>query len=152
MKNHIVFDCDGTLVDTSSFKYRLFPGIKDLLIKLSETSELYVWTARDRASTVRILKELGIYPFFQSICTIDDAPPKPHTEGLKQLLGVIDKNRICMIGDSSSDIIGARSFGVKSIGAVWNQSSAGGVLEDVGADLIAYEPASCLPWILKNLL
>lgn len=152
MKNHIVFDCDGTLVDTSAFKYRLYPGIKELLISLSENSVLYVWTARDRVSTLRILKELGIYTFFQSICTIDDALAKPNIDGLKELVGEIEKKLVCVVGDTSNDIIGARNFGVKSIGAVWNQSSHSGVLEDMGADFIADDPVQCLPWILKNIL
>lgn len=152
MRKHIVFDCDGTLVDTSQFKYSLFPGIKDLLISLSVDSTLYVWTARDRLSTLRILKEFGIDQLFEGISTIDDAPAKPHVSGIIELVGDAPKNSICVIGDTSNDILGAKNFGVKSIGAVWNMSSYGDIMKEMGADFIASEPSECLAWLNKNLL
>lgn len=151
MKRHIVFDCDGTLVDTSHFKYNLFPGIKELLTALSVDSCLYVWTARERRSTLRILKELGIDHFFSSFSTLDDAPAKPHVSGLMSLVGEFDKKSICVIGDSSNDILGAKNFGVKAIGAVWNMTSYSDIMKDLGADFITDNPASCLPWIHENL-
>jgi phosphoglycolate phosphatase len=151
MKKHIIFDCDGTLVDTSSPKYRLFPGIKELVIELSGDAKLYVWTARSRASTLRILQELGIFSYFEAICTIDDAPPKPHIEGLVDLAGEQDKKSICMIGDSSFDILGAKNFGVMAIGAVWNAEARGEVLKDFGADFIVSHPAECSKLIQLHL-
>ena len=74
---NVVFDCDGTLVDTSSSKYKLFPGIKELLHELSSECLLYVWTARGRSSTLRILEELGVISYFDSFSTVDDHFPKP---------------------------------------------------------------------------
>ena len=45
--------------------FRLFPGLKDLVLKLrSMDYQTYVWTARDRRSTLRILKELEIAEHF----------------------------------------------------------------------------------------
>lgn len=140
---HIVFDCDGTLIDTSTFRYRLFPGIKELLSELALEHRLYVWTARDRRSTLRILEELGVSSFFEAICTINDAPPKPHVGGLKDLVGSAPKNTICVVGDSSNDILGAKSFGVRGIGAVWSSGANALLLEDAGADFIVSHPSEC---------
>lgn len=151
MKRHIVFDCDGTLVDTSSLKYQLYPGIKELLLDLSTDSTLYVWTARDRRSTLRILSELGVHHLFENICTVDDALPKPHVSGLISLLGNADKQSACVIGDTSNDILGAKSFGIKSVGAIWNLSASPAILREVEADFIAQTPEQCLEWIRKNL-
>ncbi len=151
MKKHIVFDCDGTLVDTSQLKYGLYPGIKDLLKALSADSILYVWTARDRRSTLRILEELGVITFFEQLCTIDDAYPKPHVNGLVDMLHETEKSNICVIGDTTNDILGAKNFGVKSIGAVWNRSASTNVLKESGADFIATAPEECLDWIIENL-
>lgn len=151
MKSHIVFDCDGTLIDTSGLKYHLFPGIKELVLALSETSTLYVWTARDRKSTLRILKELGILHLFEGLSTIDDALPKPHISGLIELLGDTPRSNICMIGDTSNDILGAKNYGIKSIGAVWNRGANVDAMKELGADFIATEPAACLEWLNHNL-
>lgn len=151
MKKHIVFDCDGTLVNTSQLKYSLFDGIKELLLALSGDAILYVWTARDRKSTQRILKEFGILQYFHSLSTIDDALPKPHVSGLVDLVGEASNQSVCVIGDTTNDILGAKNFGAKSIGVVWNKSGAADVLKHSGADFIAQEPHECLDWINKNL-
>lgn len=148
---HIVFDCDGTLVDTTKLKYELFTGIKELLTQISSDATLYVWTARDRKSTLRILKELGILHFFEAVCTIDDALPKPHVSGLFELVSDAPKSSVCVIGDTSNDILGAKNFGVKSIGAVWNHPGYGEVMKEVGADFITAEPLACAAWLSENL-
>jgi len=56
-----------------------------------------------------------------------------------------------VIGDTSNDIMGAKHFGVKSIGAVWNQQASSFVLKETGADFVAKTPAECLPWIVDNI-
>ncbi len=151
MTKHIVFDCDGTLLDTSQSRYSLYPDIKDLLINLSTNHSLYVWTARDRSSTLRILQELGVVHFFEGFCTSDDAYPKPHIGGVGQMLGEINKAHACVIGDTVNDIVGAKNFGVKSIGATWNKSANLDSLIESGADFIAFSPLDCLSWLSNNL-
>ena len=151
MKRHIVFDCDGTLVDTSQLKYSLYPGIKDLLLALAADSVLYVWTARDRRSTLRILEELGVLSLFSQICTIDDALPKPHVSGLVDMLHETDKSHVCVIGDTSNDILGAKNFGAKSIAATWNLSANALIMKEAGADYVAINPQECLNWLNQNI-
>ncbi len=151
MKFHIVFDCDGTLLDTSSFRYSLFPGIKELLADLAQDSILYVWTARDRTSLKRILDESGVASYFDSFSTLGDALPKPHISGLKDLVGIYPKESICVIGDTMNDIQGARNFGVKSIGAGWNKEVSGAYLKEIGADFIVNDPLECSKIIRLNL-
>ncbi len=151
MKKHVVFDCDGTLVNTSIPKYVLFAGIKELLADLSADHLLYVWTARGRVSTLRILQELGVVSYFEAICTIDDAAPKPHVQGLGQLTGEFPKNSVCVIGDSSYDMMGAKNFGVLALGALWNGEAREDTLKDFGADFIVSHPAECSKLIRLNL-
>jgi phosphoglycolate phosphatase len=151
MRKHVVFDCDGTILDTSSFKYSLFPEVKDLLLELSTDCLLYVWTARDRQSTQRIFKELGILHFFEAICTFDDALPKPHISGMVSLVGEFPKNSICVIGDTTNDIFGAKNFGVMSIGAIWNKEAKSLILKEAGADFIVSHPSECSKLIRQNL-
>lgn len=152
---HIVFDHDGTLVDTRGPEHKLFTGIKELLVELAREHQLYVWTARPRASTLRILTNLGVLQLFEGVCTIDDAPNKPHVAGLALLLGKAQKNSICMIGDSTNDILGAKNFGVLALGAVWgadgDRARHGDVLKDYGADFIVAHPSECSRIIAQNL-
>jgi phosphoglycolate phosphatase len=149
--NHIVFDCDGTLVDTSGFKYSLFPGILELLQELHEQHTLYVWTARGQASTLRILQELKVVHFFHEFSTSDTAPPKPHSGGLKKILDGVDKSSILVIGDTTNDMWGAKSFGVTAIGALWNGEGQAEVLIEAGADYIVSHPVECSKLIRQIL-
>lgn len=148
---HIVFDCDGTLLDTSRAPYKLFPGIKELLLELSQDSTLYVWTARGRSSTLRILEELEVKHLFDSFYTADDGIGKPHALGLMTLVGSAPKNSVVMIGDTSNDILGAKNFGATSIGCIWNGESHADVLRDFGADFIATHPQECSKIIHSKL-
>ncbi len=148
---HVIFDCDGTLVDTSGSKYKLFPGILELLEAHANDCALYVWTARDRNSTLRILKELGIASFFDGISTPDDAPPKPNMKGLSDLVGNSPRHTVCVIGDSGNDMLGAKSFGVLALGATWNPEARAQLLTEAGADFIVSHPSDCSTLIRLNL-
>jgi phosphoglycolate phosphatase len=150
MTKHIVFDCDGTLIDTHKMNYPLFPGIKELLLGLPRDCLLYVWTARDRRSLERILTDHGVRHLFEGLYTSDDFYPKPHFRGLIELLGEVDKSQVWIIGDTTIDILGAKHFGVKSIGAVWGLAGSSESLIDAGADLIAQEPNQCIVWVTQN--
>lgn len=140
---HVVFDCDGTLMDTREIPYRLFPGVKGLIQELARSCTLYVWTARGRSSTLRILQESGVVQYFDAFYTADDGVGKPHVLGLATLVGDFPKEDCWMIGDTTGDILGARNFGIKCIGAVWNGEASSEVLLEAGADFIATHPAEC---------
>ena len=87
MIKHVVFDCDGTLLDTSKNPYQLFPGIYELLKTLYEADfSLFIWTGRDRNSLVKILNDQKIISFIQDFKTINDPSPKPQTSGLREML------------------------------------------------------------------
>ena len=147
----VVFDCDGTLLNTNTSRPAFFPGIKELLLDLSKDCQLFVWTARGRASTLRILEENGVRHLFEGISTPDDAPTKPHVQGLSDLTGDSSKKSICVIGDSSMDMVGARNFGVLAIGAVWNFHANAAYLREAGADFIVSDPSECSTLIRSNL-
>lgn len=121
---YIVFDHDGTLVDTSSYKRRLFPGIKDLLRYLKEQGlELFVWTARDRRSTIEILESLAIMSEFSMLNCAGESSAKPSSEGISSMLTQVDPSEVAVIGDSLGDMLGGREYGAYSIGALWAHGS-----------------------------
>lgn len=130
--------------------FRLFYGIKKLLLELAKNEyQLYVWTARDRRSCLKILKELGVLNLFLEIRCLDDCDPKPNPAGLREMLGDIEKAKIVVIGDSMSDIVGAKNFGVNSIAACWASSQIESHLTLYGPEGLAKSPLDCLKIIEK---
>lgn len=120
----IIFDHDGTLVNTKELKTHLFPGIKELLEDLSQMGFLLsVWTARSHKKTKESLGNLEIINYFENLYGGDDGLPKPHPMGLAKLSFGIPKENIIHIGDSLSDIEGAQTFGIDVIGACWSDDN-----------------------------
>jgi len=140
-KGHVIFDCDGTLIKTDG---KLYPEIKDLLIELkSQGHELYIWTGRDRQSTQRLLQENEIHSYFFDMRCSDDVSPKPNPEGPHQMLEGVETDKVVIIGDTFADILGAKNFPCRSIGAAWDQSAKVEVLKEMGADSIVKSPLEC---------
>ncbi len=142
---HVVFDWDGTLAEIQSDRrYHLFPGVLELIQKLSDLGCLiYLWTARDRSSMVRILDELMVRNFFTEIATPTDCSPKPSSDGLIMMLDHVDNNKVIVIGDTHADMIGAKNFGAWAIGPGWNQNINREVLMEFKADFIVETPEQC---------
>jgi phosphoglycolate phosphatase-like HAD superfamily hydrolase len=121
VKGHIIFDHDGTLVQLVNGQFQLFAGMKEMLFDLKKQNfTLYIWTARPRSSVLSIINRLEIAAFFDGIYCSDDGPSKPHPFGLEILTDGISKNSILHIGDSMTDIDGAKAFGIEVIAACWN--------------------------------
>ncbi|AYF44993.1 HAD hydrolase, family IA, variant 1 [Halobacteriovorax sp. BALOs_7] len=132
--------------------YKLFAGMKKLILDLlNQEFQLYVWTARDRRSTLRILDDQDVLQHFLELRCLDDTTPKPHPQGLIEMLEDAPKDKIMLIGDSFSDTQGAKSFGVKSIGALWESGITKDGFGEHTADYWATHPSECLEIILNNI-
>lgn len=153
---HIVFDHDGTLVRTGK-NYQLFEGIHGLINELNAQGvKCYVWTARNRYSTVEILKSLDIIGHFEDISCATDCAPKPNPEGLLAMFADDDSfsfSSVAVVGDSFSDMVGAKKVGATAIGALWNDNSAQAqrILKEYGADYLCYTVEECKT-LLKSLI
>lgn len=133
---HIIFDHDGTLVDTTTYKRALFPGMKGLLKTLEKNGVTsYIWTARNRPSTVEILSSLAIIGQFKGMSCGGEMTAKPSIDGLESLMIKAPKEEILLIGDSLGDIVGGVSFGAFTVGALWGHGSDQGrkVMLEYGA-------------------
>lgn len=122
----VVFDHDGTLVNTDRSEFALYPGIKDLLIYLKRQNiAMSVWTARPHTSAKESLRRLGVLDFFDQIWGQGDGVLKPHPMGLADLTLGLEKSQVIHIGDSDGDIEGALNFGIEVIGACWSDPAKG---------------------------
>ena len=140
---HIIFDHDGTLVNTDVSPYTLFAGIRELLIDLKTGGfELYIWTARPRRSVLETINKLEIAHFFTDIFCYDDGIPKPNPAGLQKLTGGIAKNEILHIGDSMTDLEGAHAYGIEVVAACWNSPDQVDKYVDI-ADYTALDLNQC---------
>ena len=114
----------GEVTSCTDLKYGLFDGIEELLKDLkSQGHNLYVWTARDRFSTTNILKRLNVLHFFDDMRCCDDTPPKPRPHGLNEMVGAYDTNEVLMIGDSFTDIEGAKYFGCEVVAVFYCENA-----------------------------
>ena len=147
---HIVFDHDGTLVNTCVIPRYVFQGLKELLSELHQKNiPLYVWTARSKESALLSLKEQGIDQYFLDVCGGQTTAPKPSPAGIEYLVPEVSAENVIVIGDSIGDIIGGKSFGALTIGALW---SHGG--EDYSQDFYARGADFCFQSVedLKEFL
>lgn len=145
MSKIVVFDHDGTLVNTQGVQKFLFDGMKELLSELKKSDvELFVWTARSRASTIEILKRLGIIGAFSELYCGNDEFPKPDARGLSALLEGHEARDVLIVGDTYIDMIGAKSFGAFAIGALWDEGADAGYLKKYGADALITHPKDLL--------
>ncbi len=129
-----------------------FEGVAEMLKTLnSRGHDIYVWTARDRRSTREIMIKLGLSPYILDMRCMDDTTPKPHPQGIVELVGDAPKGDVLVIGDSLTDIQGARSFGAHSIAALWADHVERDTLARAGADFFANSPGECVEIIEKYL-
>lgn len=148
---HIIFDCDGTLLNTQS-QGQPYEGIPELLHRLIAADyQLYVWTGRDRASTLRLLQEHNLLRYFQDLRTASEMTAKPHPHGLQEMLKDVDPGLCVVIGDSWADMKGARLFGAHALGAVWNSQASSEALTEFGAQALAATPRDCYDTLLRLL-
>ncbi len=146
--SHVVFDCDGTLLDPRA-QGKAYAGVALLLQRLQELGvHLSIWTGRDRASTERFLLNNQLLRYFEAMSCAQEAPPKPHCQALETLCqGALPEN-VVVIGDSWADMRGAQLFGAKALGVQWNRDADAEALLDFGAHRLVSSPEECYTALL----
>jgi pyrophosphatase PpaX len=107
------------LKEAEKITARLFPGVKEILLKLDKYFALGLVTSGSKSRVERDIKATGIINFFKTVVTGDDVKiPKPSPEGLEIALRNLDKqpDEVIYIGDSSADYEMAKAAGVYFIG------------------------------------
>ncbi len=109
----------------------LYDGIADLLRALHAGGwQLAVATGKSDRGLAACLAAHGIADLFGSLQTADRHPSKPHPAMLEAALFETGASReeAVMIGDTSFDMIMARSIGVAGIGVGWGYHGAAELL------------------------
>jgi phosphoglycolate phosphatase len=105
----------------------LYKGIADLLHTLhADGWSLAVATGKSDRGLAACLSSHGIAHLFTSLQTADRHPSKPHPAMLEAALleAGAEPHEAVMIGDTSFDMLMARSIGVAAIGVGWGYHAA----------------------------
>lgn len=105
----------------------LYDGIADLLRALHGAGwQLAVATGKSDRGLAACLASHGITDLFVSLQTADRHPSKPHPAMLEAALfeAGASRDQAVMIGDTSFDMVMARSIGVAAIGVGWGYHGA----------------------------
>ncbi|TAD72953.1 MAG: HAD family hydrolase [Sphingomonadales bacterium] len=131
----------------------LYDGIAELLIGLHGAGwHLAVATGKSDRGLSACLATHGIADLFVSLQTADRHPSKPHPAMLEAALFEAGAKRTeaVMIGDTSFDMLMARSIGVSAIGVGWGYHGAGELLASGAAQVV--ETAAALAAALEETL
>ncbi len=138
--------------DKGMYMCSMYSGIDALLDDLKKVGlKLVVCTSKPTEPSVKILKYLGIYDYFDGVfgATIDGSLTEKEqiiALAVKELN--LDANSAVMVGDRKFDAIGARQNNIKSIGVTYGFGSKE-ELAKAGYDFIADDLSQLKDLILK---
>lgn len=121
----------------------MFEGMHEQIIKLGNMDDtlLGIITMKSRRGLERVVDAYDIRQFFQVLKSADDGPGKPNPDLMLDAIRQtgVDASQALMVGDTSFDILMAKSAGTKAIGVGWGYQTVE-ELEESGADAIAETP------------
>lgn len=126
----------------------LFDGVTDLIKNLSEGPwRLHLWTARDEVSSRAILESHGLTRYFETLSFATERDSKPHSSSLQFDWRSAEPNSFLLIGDSPTDIRGAKNTGCIAAAALWDPYIRKDDLIATGAELYFYTPEEFFHWV-----
>ncbi|MBC7419549.1 MAG: VOC family protein [Bdellovibrio sp.] len=135
---------------SARFSYELFAGVQDLLAELrSQGFRFHLWTARDEFSARKILKSHQIEHLFSSLSFATDTISKPCANSLNFNWQSIGQNQVLVVGDSATDIVGAKNIQAIAGAVFWDTHSKYKSLVAAGAELFFYKPSDLKNWLIK---
>lgn len=100
---------------------QLFPGMRELLARLSRKHVLGIATGKSRQGLDRALAALGLRELFAASRCADETNPKPHPAMLLEIMEELEvqADAVLMIGDTSHDMEMARAAGVDAVAVAY---------------------------------
>lgn len=108
-------------VPIGMYETKCYSGVKEMLEELkSKGYNLYVATSKPEEMSVKIMKYLGIYDYFDLVCgaTLDKSRDSK-ADVIAYLLNQVNINNAVMVGDTAFDVEGANQHGIKTVGVSW---------------------------------
>lgn len=137
--------------DIGIFENSVYEGVEALLKSIkSSGKKIILATSKPEEFAVRILKHFGLYEYFDFVggATFDGSRGEK-AEVIGYALGSADINDMAdtvMIGDREYDILGARRFGMDSVGVTYGYGSRE-ELQSAGATYIADNTSDILKYL-----
>lgn len=126
---------------SETVRYELFDGVLELLKNLSAAGfHLHVWTAREEASTRKIMNDLDLVRYFSSLSASTARVSKPDPDSVVFDWRQAPKNSVLMLGDSWTDMQGAARIGAIAAAALWDPEVSHEHLSEEGAELYFRSP------------
>lgn len=113
-------------VDETIAPEPLFPGTREVLEALADKGYLLgVATGKSRRGLVGVIKEHDLGDMFVTLQTADSHPSKPHPSMIHAAIAEAgaDPTTTVMVGDTSYDMMMARSAGAHAVGVTWGYHS-----------------------------
>lgn len=118
----------------------MFDGMYEQIVDLGKQEEtlLGIITMKSRRGLNRVVDAYHIRQYFQVLKSADDGPGKPAPDLMLDAMAEtgIQPEQALMVGDTSFDIMMAKSAGAQAIGVGWGYQTVE-ELADSGADAIA---------------
>ncbi len=126
------------------FENVVYPGIPLALQALVDAgAALFLATSKPLPYAERIVEHFGLRDYFSAVYGSEFDGTR---SGKKDLIAHVLKIEslppatVCMVGDRSHDVVGAKANGVRPIGVLWGYGSRE-ELEGAGATVLCREPA-----------
>ena len=134
-------------------KYRIIPGVEEMLRELANGLPLAIVSARDEESSLAFVRQFSLEPFFGIIVTSQTCEhTKPFPEPLlyaAQKLN-IEPEHCLMVGDTTVDIRAARLAGMQSLGVLCGFGTRRELLR-AGADHILESTAQLIEHLRERI-
>lgn len=146
-------DTYATLLQQRDRGQIMFEGMRQLICNLGEMGDTFlgIVTMKSGRGLNRVVDAYEIRQFFQTLKSADDGPGKPAPDLLLAAMGEcgVRPEQTIMVGDTSFDMLMAKSAGACAIGVGWGYQDID-ELEESGADHIV-ESAEALTTLLQGL-
>lgn len=137
-------------IDNSSNKTDLYPGIKDLLLKLSDNGVKTAIVSNKLNEAVVSLRNVYFTMIPIAIGETPDVSKKPSPDMVFNAIKLlsVEKDEVLYVGDSEVDIETAKNAGVRCISVSWGFRDERELLQ-FGAERIAHDPSELCDMLLE---
>ena len=130
-----------------NFEEPFFPGARDTVAAIAAREDTFIGvaTGKSRRGVARLIERAGWGDLLATIQTADDNPSKPAPDMVLSAVaetGVAAKDAV-LVGDTTFDMMMARSAGIAAIGVSWGYHPAD-ALRGAGAQAIIHDWADAI--------